>query len=376
MLHDRAITAWSAKASIQLVTNMYPYSADPRLGVFVKATVDALRRNGHHVSITTINRRLPKVAGYLIFWLKSFVVALRSKTQIIYVHFASLASPGVLLACMMRPRLCSRLIINAHGGDLFPDEGVYLLNSISKKALGRLALKVAAVIVVPSEPFAARVRNAYSPRAPIMVYPSGGVRGDVFISTGRVERKYALFCGRIIPGKGAIEAAAAFAVLEPVFRYHGLSCLFVGEGSELDTIKRNYSLQFSSGYFESTGFKTQEALAEIFRQSLLLVFPSHRPGESLGLTPIEAGFCGTHLFVYGLHNAENLVDPRYHKFFRFDSSGQLVEKLSSFIQLDNQTKYCIREETVKWLNARYEIAACDKKLEAIINFIQQATTPI
>ena len=105
-----------------------------------------------------------------------------------------------------------------------------------------------------------------------------GVDSQIFKPLSNVKQKknVILFAGRFIDIKGVKELVNVSKQL-PQYEFW-----FVGSGSLAETIKGNN--------VKNLGFKTTEELVNLYNQSTICVFPSHR--EGFGLVGLEAMACG------------------------------------------------------------------------------------
>ena len=151
---------------------MFPDAKNPFYGVFVKKFCDQTSAVGIDIDLSVMKKasgKIGKVRNYVGFYLSSFFKALRSRSDIIYVHYASHSSLSVLAAAKLRKMT---IYTNLHGSDVFPEN--------SKQArfqkYTRQILKISTKIVVPSVYFKNVVSKKYQiPKERIVVYPSGGI---------------------------------------------------------------------------------------------------------------------------------------------------------------------------------------------------------
>ena len=111
----------------------------------------------------------------------------------------------------------------------------------------------------------------------------------MFYADGRVENATPrlLFAGRMIEGKGAVAAARCVRTL--VESGHPISATFIGDGPRAHLVDRELAA-CSALSLKRQSHLDQPGLAQAMRGADLLLFPSLH--ESLGLTMIEAVFCG------------------------------------------------------------------------------------
>jgi glycosyltransferase involved in cell wall biosynthesis len=207
---------------ILLVTQMWPGPRDPDLGVFVFDIARELRRLGHEVAVSAIDRRGGGPVKYARLTGAAVVAARRSRPDAVFAHFLFPAgAAGAAAAVTAR----APLVVMAHGTDVE--------NALRSPVLARatrLVTNRAAAVICNSRWLAARL---------------GPVRGDVEIIDCGVDLEVFaprpavaararvgwgaggpafLAVGSLIERKGVVELADAFAALG-----RG-SLAFVGDG--------------------------------------------------------------------------------------------------------------------------------------------------
>lgn len=278
---------------VLVVSNMYPGPKDPTNGIFVKRISDQMAANGFRLSFSVKPAGGSKLFGYLRFFADAFSKSLFGRWDAIYVHFASHSFVGIALPLLFR-RL--PLVAHVHGGDIFPDTN----SSVRRKILRGLSaacLSRADLVIAPSERFANSVRSEFPRVSNIVVSPSGGVDTEKFLFASQppMDKLRILFLGRLIRGKGAhilIEAIARLsdrAVTQPV------ELTVAGSGPELERL-RSQAQQLACDV-NFAGRIDPEHVSGVIASNHLMVFPSSRPGESLGLVALEAMAVGRPVVV-------------------------------------------------------------------------------
>lgn len=95
-----------------------------------------------------------------------------------------------------------------------------------------------------------------------------------------------IFVGRIIISKGIYELVTALASL-PLQNW---SCVFIGDGTEMQNLKKEIRLKKLSGKIQTIGFKSWHETISILKSSDILINPSYT--EGLPTTVLEAALCG------------------------------------------------------------------------------------
>lgn len=317
-----------------VISNMYPSAESPATGVFVKRISEQMVSHGIAVEHVVKGNGRSKVAGYLKFYFSSFWASLISRHDLIYLHFPSHSFPAVWLALAVRN---VPLVVHVHGADVAPDRPGRLRQALVRFMTSK-ALQRAALVIAPSPYFLALVSSEF-PRTSgkIRVSPSGGV-DTYFVKYVPVKsrpRRRVLFLGRLIRGKGAhllIDAARLLQKTHPELAY---DLVFAGEGPEMNFLKEQAD---SLVGIQSTflGQIAPEKVPSVIADCDVLVFPSYRRGESLGLVALEAMACGKPV-VAALNGAmDGIIDHEVNGYlFSPNQPGELADALLSLISMDH-----------------------------------------
>lgn len=301
-----------SKGKILVVSNMYPDSKHPNYGVFVKNFCKQLEAGGISYDLSVLRKqdsKIAKIVHYGLFLLKTVWKCLTSQYRYVYIHYLSVSSIPVIWAAKFKKM---RIIANAHGTDVIPENARH--ESCQKNT--RAILKLAEKIVVPSAYFKDYVNKKYRDLVQgkeIYVYPSGGINGKVFhrmednslvYDAYGLKRDYIYmgYCGRIAKAKGMdtlLKAAKIVAEKYPNFRL-----IIVGNGeyeNEMNRQIQEYGLEEKVIRYS---MMSQVKLCEIYNILDAFLFPTE--GESLGLVAVEAMACGTPVI------ASDFAAPAYY----------------------------------------------------------------
>lgn len=209
---------------------------------------------------------------------------------IVYVHYVSHSVPPALAARFFNRRL--RTVLHYHGSDAFPEVGEGATRRALKWLICKMGNASAAAVLAPSASFLGNLQKRFDlANTYVAVSPSGGVDTNVFNPSNLEAPLISIvFAGRMIEGKGGLQAArVASKVLDAI---PAANALFIGEGPERRAIESELRRHEISGRVRFEDLLPPRDLAKRFRDCRVLLFPSSRKGESLGLTWIEAGLCG------------------------------------------------------------------------------------
>jgi glycosyltransferase involved in cell wall biosynthesis len=199
---------------ILLVSQMYPGSTDPDLGVFVRGVEEALAARGHEIERAVLDRRRRGKRKYLTLSAATLRAARRFKPDIVYAHF--LVPSGLIAALASR----APLVVTAHGRDV---RNIGWLPGIG--AATRFVIRRAAAVVTVSgylrQELEAKVPEARGKTAVI----DSGVDLERFTVHPAPDGGTRYLCiASLIPRKNILRLADAFE------RLGDGSLTFVGEG--------------------------------------------------------------------------------------------------------------------------------------------------
>lgn len=275
---------------ILVVSNMYPSPSAPSYGVFVKNFCTQLEELEIDYSLAVMKKhrgKPGKLGGYVGFYLRSFLCCLFGRYDIVYVHYASHSSPGVLLARKLRR---FRIFTNCHGSDVIPENPQQ--EKFQKNT--RQILSLSEKVIVPSEYFKWVVSEKYTiPADKLFTCASGGVDDSLFFPFPQESESTRPFTiglvGRLSSGKGWGTLLNACAQLPD----RDFRLLIVGDGPEralMEQLLDSLQLRFVTTLM---GLQPQASLPKIYNEIDVFAFPTERAGESLGLVAVEAMACGT-----------------------------------------------------------------------------------
>lgn len=207
---------------ILLVTQMWPGPRDPDLGVFVFDVARELRRLGHEVDVSAIDRRGGSPAKYARLGAAAVAAARRRRPDVVFAHFLFPAGgAGAAAAAVARVPL----VVMAHGTDVENARRSRVLAAATRAVTAR-----AAALISNSRWLADRLGPV---RPPVHVIDCG-VDLDVFAprpaAAARSQLGWGddgpafLAVGSLLERKRVVELADAFAQLG-----RG-SLAFVGDG--------------------------------------------------------------------------------------------------------------------------------------------------
>jgi glycosyltransferase involved in cell wall biosynthesis len=199
---------------ILLVSQMYPGTTDPDLGVFVRRLAEELEARGHTVGRAVVDRRGGGRRRYLELARDTRRMARRLRPDVVYAHFLV---PSGLIAALAGQ---APLVVTAHGRDVRNIGAVPGVAAATRLVVGRSAAVVAVSDYLRRE-LELKIPGA---RGKTHVVDSG-VDLDRFSLRPAPDGRPAFLCvGGLTPRKNVVRLARAFE------RLGGGTLTFVGDG--------------------------------------------------------------------------------------------------------------------------------------------------
>jgi glycosyltransferase involved in cell wall biosynthesis len=343
---------------------MYPSESHPSYGTFVKNFEDSLIENGFIIDKVVIKGRgtnlFKKILKYLLFFKVLKEKIKKEKYDLVYVHYISNSLLPFLI--IKKPQKL-KLVINAHGSDVFPKE---IIGNIVLFLTKRI-IRDADLVVVPSNYFKSIVEKKLQvTRDKIFVSPSGGINTDIFNNEMRKNDNYpsSLFyigyVSRIDEGKGWDVLLRAVKKLINS-GHENVKVLFVGKGKGEYELKKMIKDLDLAEVVDFIGEVKQEFLADYYAKMDLFVFPTLL-NESLGLVGLEAMACGVPVIGSDIGGLRDYIINNYNGFkFSPGDDNMLCQKIQDFISIENNKKEEFRKNAIKTAT-KYEYKEVAKDL--------------
>jgi glycosyltransferase involved in cell wall biosynthesis len=313
-----------------LILNNARASADkPKRGSYVTGIGDCIRAAGFDVAYLLPRQPGRSAAGKLWSYLQFYWDILGydlSRHDLLYVnHYPFLALP-----LLLRVGSIDKLVVHWHGEDLVPPSR---LRAVVFSAFIRL-LPGWTHHFVPSRYF----RNLLLERIPearITVSPSGGVKLDRFSvkrSAGRDDRVRIGFASGLDQHKGLSELNWLISNLDRLEASTGKKSEihYIDYGPSQGSLRSDSRPPLSA--LVRWDPRPNSEMPEFFHAIDVLLFPSRRKAESLGLVPLEAMACGVPVIAGNSHACpEYVVSGRSGELFDPGNPEDMMEKLTTCI---------------------------------------------
>ena len=303
---------------ILIVNNGYPSNCYPDYTTYIKDIATCLFEAGLNVETLVIEYQkkispIYKLSKHLLFWL--YCLTKSDNYDFIYINHLPYAWPIAFNPFIRR----STIVIHWHGNDLV-GKGILprFTSTFLKKFINR------SINIVPSQYFSTLLEKDY-PRLKhkIHVSPSGGVDTELFPYDIKYHKDFRIgFASALTAEKGAdmlihliehkheIEIATGRKITFQVINYGNDAEYYIGRMLEIDNDCCNVFDRMA-----------KRQMSSFYQTINLLVFPSIRRAESLGLAALEAMSCGVPVVAHNI-----CAFPEYIK---SGVSGELVEPCDS-----------------------------------------------
>jgi glycosyltransferase involved in cell wall biosynthesis len=255
---------------ILLVSQMYPGTDDPDLGVFVRRLEAELGARGHELERAVIDRRAGGRRRHLGLARTTLATARRFRPDVVHAHF--LVPAGLIAALAGR----APLVVTAHGQDVRN-----IGSTPGVAAATRTVIKRAAAVVAVSH-FLRRELEAKLPDARGKTHViDSGVDLERFRPTPAPSNGAPSFLcvGSLTARKNVVRLARAFE------RFGRGTLTFVGDGPERDALQWRHGVVLAGrvsyddvpGWIARSDVVCQPSLVEPFGQALLEAMACGRP---------------------------------------------------------------------------------------------------
>lgn len=327
---------------------MYPSQEYPYRGTFVKNSVNGIAEHGIEMKYCVIVRerknKLLKTLEYLRFIFRSiFYLLLKNDFDFIYLHYLN----HTLIPIVICGRLINKpIVMNAHGGDIFPSG---MLGSLMSK-FTHPVIKKAQLLVVPSKYFEKIMIDDFQIiKNKVFVSPSGGIDLEVFKSNlvkPDNDQLKIIFIGRIEEDKRWMDFIEMCTELKNLNINY--CARIIGSGSQSKQLKSSIKGYGLINFIEYLPGLPQEEISRSLSEFDLFIFPSFRKSESLGLVGLEAMACGLPvvgaksggILTYVNHGVNGLLfDPA--------NVSQIVKCITTYMAMSEEEVLEMRRNAVK-----------------------------
>lgn len=360
---------------ILLLSNMYPSTEFPSYGIFVKNFTDNLDMNNldyDKVVMYKSENSFIKLYRYVVFFIKTIIMLLFKKHEIIYVHYPSITGIPVLWVSKIKNM---KIYTNIHGTDAQPvTEKEKKLEKNTEKIVEK-----SEKVIVPSNFFKNMILEKYKIKEQsIVVYPSGGVNSDVFKKLSNEEiikfkneiledsdKQIIGFVSRIESTKGWKVFIKALEKLKEEKKLSNVKVVLIGSGKEEALLAKMIEEYELSDIIIRKKLVSQQELNQYFNIFDFFVFPTYK--ESLGLVAIESMATGTAVLASDIPPLNDYVIPdETGHLFEKGNAEQLAIAINRQLKLKDVEKKMFREKTLE-MSQKYSRTQTNKIFRSIFN---------
>jgi glycosyltransferase involved in cell wall biosynthesis len=274
------------KKHILLVCNGYPTERLPYRSTHPKTIKHCLEEAGYEVSLLVLNLDYSGVIGKVQNYFKFFKDLYKtdySKYDSVYINYWPFIYPPFIFRKLNN----ENIYLHWHGGDINAEEKwKSIVNKLSFAFIPKQA-----IFISPSSFFKKELHRQIDPNRKILISPSGGVNTDDFsFTTNNIENGKIVFgfSSKIHRRKGSFLILDAIKILKKnrpdLYENFVFTC--IGYGEHYEEFKKSAS-QFN----EKIIYRPKRPRSEMpafYKEFNVLLFPTARDGESLGLVALES----------------------------------------------------------------------------------------
>ena len=302
------------RKKVLLINNGYPSQRYPEYTSYIRSIEECIIASGQGVDRLIIRFDRPitpiyKLYKYILFWLKCLTI--RTACATVYINHLPFAWPLILNPFIRK----KRRIVHWHGNDLV---GKSILSTITSLFLTRYINN--SINIVPSQYFSTLLEKEYPHvKHKVHISPSGGVDTELFSPERNPHKDFTIgFASNLSAEKGADRLIYLIEHKHKIETDTGRRINFhiinYGKEAEYYTDRIQQTDMSCCKVFD----RMNKSQIPSFYQTIdLLVFPSQRLGESLGLAALEAMSCGVPVVAHNICAFPEYIKPGV--------SGELVE---------------------------------------------------
>lgn len=277
-------------SKILMMNNGYPTIDNPKHSSYIKIIYSSLVCSGHEVDLLVLNSSFTNKTSHLFKYFKFYIKILKfnfSKFDYIYLHhYGQYALP---LFFKLKDK--TNLVLHWHGEDLFPTN--FLFKFLFKFFFLKLPHKTKHI--VPSHYYKKELikKFDFDPYL-ISISPSGGIDTNLFALKKFIFSNNSIrlgFASGLSFGKGADFLVKLLKDRNIIEKKYNLDIYidFINYGKD-----KKYFLPILSSQKNVTIWDPMDTFKMVsFYHSIdILIFPTRRKQESLGLVSLEAMSCG------------------------------------------------------------------------------------
>ncbi|KIL46617.1 hypothetical protein KP77_27440 [Jeotgalibacillus alimentarius] len=342
--------------TITVITNMYPSTAHPTFGIFVKNQVEALKAEGYQVDVIAIKDprggKVNALKKYGIWALKNliYLITKGKKTDVVHAHYVF---PSGLFGMLYKKIYKTNMIVTAHGGDI---DKMARISPVTHRMTKNIIKNADHTIAVGNQLYDTIEQEFGAPRQKLELLNMGVNRSVFNIHEKQQVRsklgmnqqeKAVLYVGNIIKQKGLSELIEAIDILKKDGAFDQAKLYLIGAKKSpgyFTELQEEISKRNLDDVVRYVGTKNQKELAEWMSASDAFVLPSHI--EGFGLVALEAMSCGTPVIASRTGGLPYLLDQQAGHLVEPKNAASLAEGIRTVLS-DPSYREKLRENGLK-----------------------------
>ncbi len=277
---------------ILLINNLYPTEQNPQPAAYIKSQKDCLEAAGAEIDLLVLKADfsgfVSKYFNYLKFFAQLLFNFTYSKYNLIYLNHL----PNYFFVLFIHFPFMKNVVIHWHGSEIYaPNSHNHWLNRVSYLFVPKRFFHI-----TPSEYFAKEVARVMKIKPEqVFISPSGGVDLDKFIPSDKKRDKDVFvigFASELSFMKGADTLLRLVERKDDLEKSCGQKIKFkaIAYGRNKNYFLEKFRAQIDK--IEVLNPIPNDQMVNFFNSLDILLFPTRRKAESLGLVALEAMACG------------------------------------------------------------------------------------
>jgi glycosyltransferase involved in cell wall biosynthesis len=346
---------------ILLINNGYPSKKNKQYTAYIKSIKESLEESGQTVDLLVMyadfSNKYMKIISYFKYYLKLLFFNSYNNYDYIYIN----NYPHSFLPLIFKLKKMNNLIIHWHGTDIFYEKfHTKLLNNLSYKFIPKNCLHIS-----PSTYFAAVISKTLNiKQEDIFISASGGVDTEIFTSNRNEKSSINIgFASNVSKEKGFGLFALLINRIDSLEKeiHKKVHFHYIDYGEEKEIYKKEF---ISNNHVKIHSLYSKNKMPDFYAQIDILLLPSSRKAESLGLVSLEAMSCnvpvvGTDAFAVKEYILEHQTGERF-EIGDYDKMKQAIIRIVNNYEEYNPRDFIIKNYSKQIVSNGYKEYFNDK----------------